>query len=100
LLIEENALMFLSSLAEKSQRIIKERCRALANDPFPGKDDDKEALHLPGFRKLYRLHVGAPTQYFITFLMMRKLCEYSPSLPLSRRIKCMAGLNFDKIWHR
>ncbi len=56
--IEEGASKFLSSLPEKSQRIVKKHCLALAEDPFPGKSGDKEVLHLPGFRTLYRLHVG------------------------------------------
>ena len=58
LLIEEKALEFLSSLPEKSKRLITERCLALADDPFPGSGGDKEALHFAGFRKLYRLHVA------------------------------------------
>jgi len=56
LLIEKRALKYLSWLPEKSQRIIKEMCRALADNPFPGGDGDKELLHL-GYR-LYLLHVG------------------------------------------
>lgn len=56
--IEENALDFISSLPEKSKRIVKTHCRALAEDPFPGKGGDKEALHLTGFQTLYRLHIG------------------------------------------
>jgi mRNA-degrading endonuclease RelE of RelBE toxin-antitoxin system len=53
-LIEEEALEFLNSLSEKSQRIVKEQCKTLADDPFPGKRGDKEALHFPGFMKLGR----------------------------------------------
>jgi mRNA-degrading endonuclease RelE of RelBE toxin-antitoxin system len=56
--IEEDALKFLSSLPEKSRRVVKKHCLALAEDPFPGKGGDKEALHIHGFRTLYRLHVG------------------------------------------
>jgi mRNA interferase RelE/StbE len=56
--IEEEALGYLSALPEKSRRIVKKHCLALAEDPFPGKGGDKEALHLVGFRTLYRLHVG------------------------------------------
>ncbi|MCR3883399.1 type II toxin-antitoxin system RelE/ParE family toxin [Methanotrichaceae archaeon M04Ac] len=59
LLIEEKALEFLRSLPEKSRRLVAERCLSLADDPFPGSSSfDREALHLPGFKKLYRLHVG------------------------------------------
>jgi mRNA interferase RelE/StbE len=59
LLIEEKALEYLQSLPEKSRRLVAERCLALAGDPFPGSGSgDKEALHLSGFKKLYRLHVA------------------------------------------
>ena len=54
--IDRKALKYLSDLPEKSQRIIRELCHALAEDPFPGQGSDKELLHLE-FR-LYRLHVG------------------------------------------
>jgi mRNA interferase RelE/StbE len=55
-LIERKALKYLSELPEKSQRLIKEKCHSLAEDPFPGQGCDKELLHL-GYR-LYRLHIG------------------------------------------
>jgi mRNA interferase RelE/StbE len=59
LLIEEKAMEFLQLLPEKSRRLVAERCLALAEDPFPGSGSgDKEALHLSGFKKLYRLHVA------------------------------------------
>jgi mRNA interferase RelE/StbE len=56
--IEDKALEYLSALPEKSKRIVKKHCLALAKDPFPGKGGDKEALHIIGFRTLYRMHVG------------------------------------------
>lgn len=59
LLIEEKALEFLRSLPEKSRRLVADRCLSLADDPFPGSGSgDREALHLSGYKKLYRLHVG------------------------------------------
>lgn len=56
LFIEKKALKYLSGLPEKIQRIIKEKFSALADNPFPGGDGDKELIHL-GY-KLYLLHVG------------------------------------------
>ena len=53
MVIDRKALLHLSELQEKSQRLIKEKCRALSEDPFPGKGGDKELLHLEF--KLYRL---------------------------------------------
>lgn len=56
MVIDKKALKYLSELPEKSQRLVKEKCHALAEDPFPGQGGDKELLHLD--YKLYRLHVG------------------------------------------
>jgi mRNA-degrading endonuclease RelE of RelBE toxin-antitoxin system len=65
--IDRKALKYLSDLPEKSQRIIRELCHALAEDPFPGQGGDKELLHLE-FR-LYRLHVG---RSFTVFYQIRE----------------------------
>jgi len=67
LLIERRALKYLSELPEKSQRLIKERCRSLSDDPYPGQGGDKELLHLD--YKLYRLHVGR------SFTVFYQICE-------------------------
>lgn len=67
LLIDRNALKYLSELPEKSQRIIKVRCHALSDDPYLGQGGDKELLHLD--YKLYRLHVGR------SFTVFYQICE-------------------------
>lgn len=54
-IIDRKALKYLSELPEKSQRLIKDRCRALADDPLPGQGGDRELLHLQF--QLYRMHV-------------------------------------------
>ena len=51
--IERKVLKYLSELPEKSQRLIKEKYHALAEDPFPDQGGDKELLHLEF--KFYRL---------------------------------------------
>jgi mRNA-degrading endonuclease RelE of RelBE toxin-antitoxin system len=66
-MIDRKALTYLSELPEKSQRLIKENCRALAGDPFPGHGGDKELLHLEF--KLYRLHVWR------SFTVFYQVCE-------------------------
>lgn len=66
-MIDRKALKYLSDLPEKSQRIIRELCHALAEDLFPGQGGDKELLHLE-FR-LYRLHVG---RSFTVFYQIRE----------------------------
>ena len=65
--IDRKTLKYLSELPEKSQRLIKEKCHALAKDPFPGQEGDKELLHLEF--KLYRLHVGR------SFTVFYQVCE-------------------------
>lgn len=65
--IDRAALRCLSELPEKSQRLIKEKCHALADDPFPGQGGDKELLHLDYM--LYRLHIGR------SFTVFYQICE-------------------------
>jgi mRNA interferase RelE/StbE len=65
--IDRNVLKFLSELPEKSQQLIKEKCHALAKDPFPGQGGDKELLHLEF--KFYRLHIGR------SFIVFYQICE-------------------------
>ncbi|MHC1631656.1 MAG: type II toxin-antitoxin system RelE family toxin [Methanotrichaceae archaeon] len=67
MVIDKNALKYLSELPEKSQRIIKEKCHALSEDPFPGQSGDKELLHLD--YKHYRLHIGR------SFTVFYQICE-------------------------
>lgn len=66
-MIDRKALKYLSELPEKSQRLIKEKCRALSEDPYPGLGADKELLHLDF--KLYRLHIGR------SFTVFYQICE-------------------------
>jgi mRNA interferase RelE/StbE len=56
--IEKKALKYLMEMPEKSQRIVKDKCKLLAEDPFPGKGVDKELFRRPGHKDLHRMHVG------------------------------------------
>lgn len=56
--ISKKGLRFLHSVPEKSQRLLKDKIRALGNDPYPGQHGDKERLHLSDGYIVYRLHVG------------------------------------------
>lgn len=67
MVIDRRALKYLQGLPEKSQRLIKEKCHALAEDPFPGQGGDKELLHLD--YSLYRLHIGR------SFTVFYLICE-------------------------
>lgn len=58
LLIEEDALEFIESLDEKSERICKSNLKKLADNPYPGEGPgDTERLVLEG-ETVYRLHIG------------------------------------------
>ena len=67
MVIDRTVLKYLSKLPEKSQRLIKEKCHSLAENPFPGRGGDKELLHLEF--KLYRLHIGR------SFTVFYQICE-------------------------
>ena len=73
MVIDKKALKYLSELPEKSQRLVKEKCHALAEDPFPGQGGDKELLHLD--YKLYRLHVGRSFTVFYQISDEEKLVK-------------------------
>jgi mRNA-degrading endonuclease RelE of RelBE toxin-antitoxin system len=49
---------FLTSLPQKSQKVIEENLKKLINNPFPGDFGDKEKLDLPINLPVYRMHIG------------------------------------------
>lgn len=72
-MIDREALRYISELPEKTQRLIKEKCHSLAEDPFPSQGGDKELLHL-GYR-LYRLHIGRSFTVFYQIIEEEKLVK-------------------------
>ncbi|MEE8179894.1 MAG: type II toxin-antitoxin system RelE/ParE family toxin [bacterium] len=57
-LIDREALRYVNSLPDKSQRIVKENLRKLGENPYPGfGKGDKEKLTHRG-ETLYRMHIG------------------------------------------
>ena len=57
LVIKKKALEFVRALPPKSQRLIVEKCKALAEDPFPG-NGDKEIIQRKNHEDIYRLHIS------------------------------------------
>lgn len=49
---------YISSLPEKSRRIIRNTLKGLEENPFPGSGGDKEKLVLSGGSEIYRLHIA------------------------------------------
>ena len=58
ILVEDDVLEFMENLPEKSQRIVKNKITRLSEDPYPGKDGDKERFTCPGKEPVYRLHIS------------------------------------------
>jgi mRNA interferase RelE/StbE len=80
--VDSKALKYLTELPEKSCRLIKEKCHALAVDPYPGQGGDKELLHLEF--KFYRLHVGR------SFMVFYQICEEE------KTVKILEIMTIDK----
>lgn len=80
--VDSKALKYLTELPEKSRRLIKEKCHALAVDPYPGQGGDKELLHLEF--KFYRLHVGR------SFMVFYQICEEE------KTVKILEIMTIDK----
>lgn len=57
IVINKNALQFINTLSSKSQRIVIDRCKTLAEDPFPG-EGDRELIKRKGHQDIYRLHIS------------------------------------------
>lgn len=58
LLVHPDALDFVESLDDKSERICKDNLEKLQENPYPGRGKgDKEAIVVDG-EEVYRLHVG------------------------------------------
>jgi len=57
LVIRKKALEFVNALPQKSQRIVIEKCKTLACNPFPGQGD-KEIIRRKGHKDINRLHIS------------------------------------------
>ena len=53
----KRALEYIEALPPKSQRIVIERCKTLAEDPFPGQGD-REQIKRKGRKDIYRLRIS------------------------------------------
>lgn len=57
LVIKKKALEFVRALPPKSQRLVVEMCKTLADDPFPG-NGDKEIIPRKNHEDIYGLHIS------------------------------------------
>ena len=56
IIISKRALEFIEALPPKNQRIVIEKCKTLAEDPFPGQGG-REQIKRKGHKDIYRLHI-------------------------------------------
>ena len=57
LIVKKKALEFVNTLPTKSQKIVIEKCKTLADEPYPGQGD-KEIIQRKGHKDIYRLHIS------------------------------------------
>lgn len=85
--VEEEALAFIESLDEKSERICKENLKKLAEDPYPGSGKgDKERLVVDG-EEVYRLHIGRTFTAFYDILEGENVVQIFEVLPIDEAHK-------------
>jgi mRNA interferase RelE/StbE len=73
-LISKKALSFLSVAPEKSQRLIRDHCLALADNPYPSKTGDRKRLRL-GDYDLFGMHVGHSYTVFYRIFPEEKMVK-------------------------
>jgi len=87
LLIEQDALNFINTLDEKSERICKDNLKKLAEDPYPGSGKgDKERLVVEG-TETYRLHIGRTYTAFYDINEGNNAVEVLEVLPIDEAHK-------------
>lgn len=74
IIINKKALDFIKALPAKSQRIVIEKCKTLADDPFPGQGD-KEIIQRKGHRDVYRLHISRSYTAFYKIYKNEKMVK-------------------------
>lgn len=71
LLIKKKTLKYLEQLPE----IVRAKCKALADDPFPGEHGDKELIRRKGHKDIYRLHIGRSYTAFYKIYKEEKIVK-------------------------
>jgi len=86
LVIRKKALEFVNALPPKSQRLVIEKCKTLADDPFPGQGD-KEMIQRKGHEAIYRLHVSRSYTAFYKIYKDEKLGKILNIMPVEQAHK-------------
>ena len=86
IVISKNALNFINSLPQKSQRIVIEKCKALAEDPFPGQGD-REMIQRSDHKEIYRLHISRSYTAFYKIYKDEKIVKILDVMTIERAHK-------------
>ena len=86
IVISKNALDFINSLPQKSQRIVIEKCKALADDPFPGQGD-REMIQRRDHKEIYRLHIPRSYTAFYKIYKDEKIVKILDVMTIERAHK-------------
>ena len=86
IVISKNALDFINSLPQKSQRIVIEKCKALAEDLFPGQGD-REMIKRRDHKEIYRLHISRSYTAFYKIYKDEKLVKILDVMTIERAHK-------------
>lgn len=86
IVISKNALDFINSLPQKSQRIVIEKCKALADDPFPGQGD-REMIQRRDHKEIYRLHISRSYTAFYKIYKDEKIVKILDVMTIERAHK-------------
>lgn len=83
-LLAEQAVEFLEAADEKTARVVKEKLRHLAENPYPGRGrGGKEKLPIDGRRDRFRLHVSRAYTAFYTVLEREREVRVLEIIPIS-----------------
>jgi mRNA-degrading endonuclease RelE of RelBE toxin-antitoxin system len=77
----------INRLPDKTRRIIKGALKRLEEDPYPGKDGDKEKLVLRGGIIVYRLHISRSYTVFYEIEKEEKRVIVQEILPIEQAHK-------------
>jgi len=77
----------INHLPDKTRRIIRTALKRLEDDPFPGREGDKEKLVLRGGIVIYRLHISHTYTAFYEINKEEKLVIVQEILPIGQAHK-------------
>jgi mRNA interferase RelE/StbE len=86
LVIRKKALEFVNALPPKSRRLVINKFKILADDPFPDQGD-KEIIQRKGHDAIYRLHVSRSYTAFYKIYKDEKLVKILDIMTIERAHK-------------